>query len=153
MGSDKTREIHRYSTDINRKNANRNKSSLLFSSAETFKKPLWQLVWTQICESVLGTRCLLLYLISGDVRQYFATDVFSRRNFQIHFNFFLALLGLKLRQKRRLAIWCNISWIISLCRKFILTPGGLSSITSERTYLGHGPTCTSDPGDNKHSQI
>ena len=28
--------------------ANRNKSRLLFSSAEMFKKPLWQTVWTQI---------------------------------------------------------------------------------------------------------
>ena len=27
--------------------ANRNKSHLLFSSAEMFKKPLWQTVWTQ----------------------------------------------------------------------------------------------------------
>ena len=27
---------------------NRNKSRLLFSSAEMFKKPLWQTVWTQI---------------------------------------------------------------------------------------------------------
>ena len=45
-----------------------NKTSLLFSSAETFKKPLWQAVWTQIRllleeQSVLGPRCLLLYLI------------------------------------------------------------------------------------------
>ena len=30
------------------KSANRNKSRLLFSSAEMFKKPLWQTVWTQI---------------------------------------------------------------------------------------------------------
>ena len=28
--------------------ANRNKSRLIFSSAEMFKKPLWQTVWTQI---------------------------------------------------------------------------------------------------------
>ena len=28
--------------------ANRNKSRLLFSSAEMLKKPLWQTVWTQI---------------------------------------------------------------------------------------------------------
>ena len=27
--------------------ASRNKSRLLFSSAEMFKKPLWQTVWTQ----------------------------------------------------------------------------------------------------------
>ena len=30
------------------KRANRNNSRLLFSSAEMFKKPLWQKVWTQI---------------------------------------------------------------------------------------------------------
>ena len=33
---------------LNPKCANRNKSQLLFSSAEMFKKPLWQTVWTQI---------------------------------------------------------------------------------------------------------
>ena len=33
---------------INPKSANRNKSCLLFSSAEMFKKPLWQTGWTQI---------------------------------------------------------------------------------------------------------
>ena len=43
-------------------------SRLLFSSAEMFKKPLWQTVWTQIRlllkeQSVLGPHCLLLYLI------------------------------------------------------------------------------------------
>ena len=41
---------------------------LLFSSAEMFKKPLWQTVWTQIRlllseQSDLGPPCLLLYLI------------------------------------------------------------------------------------------
>ena len=49
-----------------RLSANRNKSRLLFSSAEMFKKPLWKTVWTQIRlkeQSVLGPRCLLLYLI------------------------------------------------------------------------------------------
>ena len=51
--------------NINPKSANRNKSCLLFSSAEMFKKTLWQTVWTQIRleQSVLGPRCLLLYLI------------------------------------------------------------------------------------------
>ena len=29
-------------------NVNHNKSRLLFSSAEMFKKPLWQTAWTQI---------------------------------------------------------------------------------------------------------
>ena len=50
------------------KRANRNNSRLLFSSAEMFKKPLWQKVWTQIRQeqSVLGLCCLLIYLI----RQY-----------------------------------------------------------------------------------
>ena len=41
---------------------------IYFSSAEMFKKPLWQTVWTQIRlllldQSDLGPRCLLLYLI------------------------------------------------------------------------------------------
>ena len=49
-------------------NLTSNKSRLLFSSAEMFKKPLWQTVWTQIRlllweQSVPGPRCLLLYLI------------------------------------------------------------------------------------------
>ena len=35
-------------TFINPYCANRNKSRLLFSSAEMFKKPLWQTVWIQI---------------------------------------------------------------------------------------------------------
>ena len=48
--------------------ANCNNSCLLFSSAEMFKTLLWQTVWTQIRlllqeQSVLGPRCLLLYLI------------------------------------------------------------------------------------------
>ena len=33
---------------VNPNCANRNKSRLLFSSAEVFKKPLWQTMWTQI---------------------------------------------------------------------------------------------------------
>ena len=41
--------------------------SSVFSSAEMFKNPLWQTVWNQIRllqkeHSVLGPRCLLLYL-------------------------------------------------------------------------------------------
>ena len=48
--------------------ANRNKSDLLFSSAEMFKEPLWQTVWTKIRlllweQSVLGPHCLLQCLI------------------------------------------------------------------------------------------
>ena len=45
--------------------ANCNKSRLLFSSAEMFKKPLWQTVWTQIRlleQSVLGPHWLLSIL-------------------------------------------------------------------------------------------
>ena len=64
--------LYIYHADIlllfNPKCANRNKSRLLFSSAEMSKMPLWQTVWIPIrlllCEqSVLGPRCLLLYLI------------------------------------------------------------------------------------------
>ena len=52
---------------LNQYNCNK-KIRLLFLSAEMFKKPLWQTVWTQIRlllkeQSVLGPRCLLLYLI------------------------------------------------------------------------------------------
>ena len=39
---------HEQQVNINPKCANPNKSRLLFSSAEMFKKPLWQTVWTQI---------------------------------------------------------------------------------------------------------
>ena len=46
---------------------NSRQKSSAFLSAEMFKKPLWQTVWTQIRllleQSVLGSRCLLLYLI------------------------------------------------------------------------------------------
>ena len=43
---------------------NRNKSHLLFLSAEMLKKPLWQTVWTQIRLLLyLGPRFMLLYLI------------------------------------------------------------------------------------------
>ena len=54
-----------------------------------FKKPLWQTVWTQI-RSVLGPRCLLLYLICQYARQLFAADNFSRQHFQMRF--FLGVL-------------------------------------------------------------
>ena len=47
---------------FNPESANCNKSRLLFASVEMLKKPLWQTVWTQE-QSVLGPRCLLLYLI------------------------------------------------------------------------------------------
>ena len=55
-----------------------------------FTKPLWQTVWTQIRlllleQSVLGPRCLLLYLIRSNARQLFAADDFSRQHFQMHF--------------------------------------------------------------------
>ena len=41
-------EEHRTEGTLNPYCASRNKSRLLFSSAEMFKKPLWQTVWTQI---------------------------------------------------------------------------------------------------------
>ena len=37
-----------FNVKVNPKCANGSKSRLLFSSAEMFKKPLWQAVWTQI---------------------------------------------------------------------------------------------------------
>ena len=45
----------------------RNRIRLLFSSAEMFKKPLWQTVWTQTRyeQSALGPRCLHLFLNSS----------------------------------------------------------------------------------------
>ena len=56
--------------DFNPQSANRTKSRLLFSSAEMFKKLLWQTVWTQIRllleeQSDLGPPYLLLYLNSS----------------------------------------------------------------------------------------
>ena len=36
-------------------------------------------------QTVLGPRCLLLYLFVSNVRQLFAADDFSRRQFQMHF--------------------------------------------------------------------
>ena len=70
---------------INRFNplsANRNKSRLLFSSAEMFKKPLWQTVWTQIrllCSgSTLFDSILYLSVILGNYLQQrtSADDIF-----------------------------------------------------------------------------
>ena len=43
--------------DFNPQYANHNKSCLLFSSAEMFKKPLWQKVWTQISSAPIGAAC------------------------------------------------------------------------------------------------
>ena len=56
-----------------------------FSTAEKFKKPLWQTMWTQIIllfkeQSDLGSPCLLLYFVSN-ARQLFAADDFSRCHF------------------------------------------------------------------------
>ena len=59
------------------KSSNRNKSRRLFSSAEMFKKPLWQTVWTKI-------RLLLfafIFKFVSNARQLFAADDFSRRHF------------------------------------------------------------------------
>ena len=78
--------------DFNPKSANRNKSRLLFSSAEMFKKLLWQTVWTQIRllleeeQSDLGPPCLLLYLnssvmLGNYLQQTTSADVI----FQMHF--------------------------------------------------------------------
>ena len=39
----------------------------------------------QTAQSVLGPRCLLLYLIRCNAMQLFAADDFSRRHFQMHF--------------------------------------------------------------------
>ena len=49
---------------VNPSSANHNKSRLLFSYAEMFKKPLWQTVWTQIRlllqeQSLLGPHCFI----------------------------------------------------------------------------------------------
>ena len=38
-----------------------------------------------IGQSVLGSRCFLLYLLVSYVRQLFAADDCSRRHFQMHF--------------------------------------------------------------------
>ena len=67
-------------------------SRLLISSAEIFKKPLWQTVWTQIrLHSDLGPPCLLLYLnLSIMLRQLFAADDFTRHHFSD--TFFLGTL-------------------------------------------------------------
>ena len=77
----------------------RNKSRLLFSSADMFKKPLWQTVWTQISCSYrsrliwVHTVCFYALLVSN-VMQLFAADDFSRRHFQMHF--FLGTLRVNL---------------------------------------------------------
>ena len=72
---------------VNPQSANRNKSRLLFSSAEMFKKPLWQTVWTQIILLLIGAVwsgsnlfASVLKFVSN-VRQLFAADVI----FQMHF--------------------------------------------------------------------
>ena len=71
--------------------ANHNKSLLLFLSAEMVKKPLWQIVWTQIrLTAPVGAVCSgsTLFASIGAVcnaRQLFAADNLSRRHFQMHF--------------------------------------------------------------------
>ena len=78
--------------------ANRNKSCLLLSSAEMFKKPLWQTVWTQI-RLLLGavwsgsTLFASFLKFVSNVRQLFAADDFSRRHFSDAF--FLGTLRVK----------------------------------------------------------
>ena len=69
--------------------ADRNKSRLLFSSAEMFKKPLWQTVWNEI-RLLLCPRCLLLYnnssvKLGNYLQQTTSADDISR------YIFFLAL--------------------------------------------------------------
>ena len=71
---------------------NRNKSRLLFSSAEMFKKPLWQTVKTQIRLFWIHAVCFYTYFVSN-VRQLFAADEFSRQHFQMHL--FLGALRVK----------------------------------------------------------
>ena len=48
-------------------NANRNKSRLLFSSAEMFKKPIWQTVWTQIRRKQCGPRSDCSYTLFASI--------------------------------------------------------------------------------------
>ena len=75
--------------------ANRNTSRLLFSSAEMFKKLLWQTEWTPI-RLLLRSSLFWIHTVSfyawlvSNVRQLFAADDFSRRHF------FLALSGLRI---------------------------------------------------------
>ena len=64
-------------------------SRLLFSSAEMFKKPLWQTVWTQIRLLLFAS---ILQLVSR-VRQLFAADDFSRSHFSDAF--FIGALRVK----------------------------------------------------------
>ena len=46
---------------------NPNKSHLLFSSAEMFKKPLWQAVWTQIIGAVCSGSTLFASILNLSV--------------------------------------------------------------------------------------
>ena len=86
--------------------ANRNKSRLLFSSAEMFKKPLWQTMWTQIrllravCSGSILFASILKFV--SNVRQLFAADDFSRRHFQRHF--FLVRTIIKLFAKALVSV-------------------------------------------------
>ena len=57
-------------------------------------------------QSVLGSRCLLLYLICSNVLQLFAADDFSRLHFQM--DFFLGALMVKNKFK----LW-NVHGIIN----------------------------------------
>ena len=61
--------------------ANRNKSRLLLSSAEMFKKPLLQTVWTQIRLCSGSTLFASILKLVSNVTQLFAADDFSRRHF------------------------------------------------------------------------
>ena len=75
------------------------KSRLLFLSAEMFKKPLLQTVWTQIRlllrSSLFWVHAICFYtLFVSNVRQLFAADNFSRRHFQMFF--FLGALRVKM---------------------------------------------------------
>ena len=64
---------------------NRNKSRPLFSSAEMFKKPLWQTVCTQIRLFLFWVQAVCFYTeFVNIVRQLFAADIISRRHFQMH---------------------------------------------------------------------
>ena len=73
--------------------------SSAFSSAEMFKKPLWQTVWTQIRTAPIGAVCSRSTLFASilnffsNVRELFATDDSSRLHFQMHF--FLGALRVK----------------------------------------------------------
>ena len=78
--------------------ANRNKSRLLLSSAEMFKKPLLQIVWTQIRLLLIGAVCsgstLIAFILNSSVmlgnylQQTTSADEFSNA-------FFLGALRVK----------------------------------------------------------